>query len=69
MYAVIVPGGWVILIQTGARREWRTILMKKSLFMILGVALVAMVIAALYRSANNADLPDDEWFEFENLPT
>ena len=53
----------------GTRREWRTNLMKKPLFMILGVALVAMIIAALYRSANNADLPDDEWFEFENLPT
>lgn len=43
--------------------------MKKMLFTLLAVTIVAAVLAALYRSANNADLPDDEWFEFENLPT
>lgn len=43
--------------------------MNKSLFAIIGITLVALIIATLYRSANNADLPDDEWFEFENLPT
>jgi hypothetical protein len=44
-------------------------LVNKTLIMIIGVALVSVVIAMLYRNANNADLPDDEWFEFENLPT
>lgn len=43
--------------------------MNKTLLTIVVLAIVAAVIAALYRSANNADLPDDEWFEFENLPT
>lgn len=43
--------------------------MNKSLIAIALVAVVAAVLAVLYRSANNAELPDDEWFEFENLPT
>ena len=43
--------------------------MKKILFTLLGVVLVAGIIAALYQMANNDDLPDDEWFEFENLPS
>lgn len=43
--------------------------MKKTLIAIALITAVAAVLAALYRSANNAELPDDEWFEFENLPT
>ncbi len=43
--------------------------MKKTLLLVLGVMVLTSLLAALYRSANNADLPDDEWFEFENLPT
>lgn len=43
--------------------------MKKMLFTLLGLVLVAAIVAALYRTANNDDLPDDEWFEFENLPS
>lgn len=43
--------------------------MKKTLFLIIGIALVSVALAALYRNANNSDLPDDEWFEFENLPS
>lgn len=43
--------------------------MSKTLIMVIAVAVVSMIIAALYRSANNSELPDDEWFEFENLPT
>lgn len=42
--------------------------MKKSVMIVLALAVVGALVAALYRSANNADLPDDEWFEFENLP-
>lgn len=42
--------------------------MNKTLITIIGLALVSLIVAALYRSANNSDLPDDEWFEFENLP-
>lgn len=41
---------------------------KKLLFMLLGFVFASLILAALYRTANNADLPDDEWFEFENLP-
>jgi hypothetical protein len=43
--------------------------MKKILFMIVGFALMSLILAVLYRSANNSELPDDEWFEFENLST
>jgi hypothetical protein len=43
--------------------------MKKLLFMVVGFAIMSLILAALYRSANNSELPDDEWFEFENLPT
>ncbi len=43
--------------------------MKKLLFMVVGFAVMSLILAALYRSANNSELPDDEWFEFENLPT
>ena len=43
--------------------------MNKTLITILVFALIGGAIAALYRTAQNSDLPDDEWFEFENLPT
>ena len=43
--------------------------MNKTLVTILVFALIAAVVAALYRTTQNSDLPDDEWFEFENLPT
>ena len=42
--------------------------MKKTFMIVIVLALVGAIVAALYRSANNSDLPDDEWFEFENLP-
>lgn len=42
--------------------------MKKSILIVLVLAVVGALVAALYCSANNANLPDDEWFEFENLP-
>ena len=42
--------------------------MNKTLWTILLLALVGAVVAALYRTAQKSDLPDDEWFEFENLP-
>ena len=43
--------------------------MSKSLITVLVFVVLGAVIAALYRSAQTSDLPDDEWFEFENLPT
>ena len=65
---MIVPGRWVILTGAGIGTQWKAIDMKKMLFMLLGFVFASLILAALYRSANNADLPDDEWFEFENLP-
>jgi hypothetical protein len=43
--------------------------MKKTVLMVFGIVILTALLAALYRSANNADLPDDEWFEFESLPS
>lgn len=43
--------------------------MKKLLLTVIGFAVMSLILAVLYRSANNSELPDDEWFEFENLPT
>lgn len=43
--------------------------MNKTILTILIFALIGAVVAVLYRTAQNSDLPDDEWFEFENLPT
>jgi hypothetical protein len=36
--------------------------------LILLVALIVLgaVLAMLYKSASNRDLPDDEWFDFEH---
>jgi hypothetical protein len=54
---------WIDKLQAKGRQ------MKKLLLMILGFAIMSLILAVLYRSANNAELPDDEWFEFENLPS
>jgi hypothetical protein len=42
--------------------------MNKTLITILAFALIGAIAAIIYRTAQNSDLPDDEWFEFEDLP-
>lgn len=58
-----------MLMDTGNRSYEEDQTVKKTLLLVIGITFVSVLLAALYRSANNAELPDDEWFEFENLPT
>jgi hypothetical protein len=43
----------------------------KNGFMLLVaiLAIVAVVVAMVYRSASNKELPEDEWFDFEHPTT
>lgn len=38
---------------------------KGGIFVLVALLAVVAVIAMVYRSASNRELPDDEWFDFE----
>lgn len=39
---------------------------RNALVMIVALLVLGGILALLYRSASNRDLPDDEWFDFEH---
>jgi hypothetical protein len=36
------------------------------LFVVIALAVVGVILAILYRSASDDELPDDEWLDFEH---
>lgn len=36
------------------------------LFLVVALAVLGAIIAMLYRSASNEELPEDEWLDFEH---
>ena len=38
---------------------------KNGALVLVGLLVLAGVLAMLYRTASNRDLPEDEWFDFE----
>ena len=36
------------------------------LFVVIALAVVGAILAVLYRSASDDELPDDEWLDFEH---
>ena len=39
---------------------------RNALVLIVALLVLGGILAMLYRSASNRDLPDDEWFDFEH---
>ena len=39
---------------------------RNALVLIVALLVLGGILAMLYKSANNRDLPDDEWFDFEH---
>lgn len=39
---------------------------RNSLFIVIALVVIGAVLAILYRSASNQELPDDEWLDFEH---
>lgn len=39
---------------------------RNTLVLVVALLVLGGILAMLYRSASNRDLPDDEWFDFEH---
>ncbi len=39
---------------------------RNALVLVVALLVLGGILAMLYRSASNRDLPDDEWFDFEH---
>ena len=39
---------------------------RNALVLIVALLVLGGILAMLYKSASNRDLPDDEWFDFEH---